>query len=38
MKGQKLTKEDMNAKISYAPAGVVEIMDRQQEGYTYVRP
>jgi intracellular sulfur oxidation DsrE/DsrF family protein len=38
MKGQKLTKEDMNAKIGYVQAGVVEIMDRQMEGYTYVRP
>jgi intracellular sulfur oxidation DsrE/DsrF family protein len=38
MKGQKLTKEDMNAKIAYVPAGVVELMDRQMEGYTYIRP
>ena len=38
MKGQKLTKEDMNPKIDYVQAGVVEIMDRQQEGYTYIRP
>lgn len=38
MKAQKLSKEDMNAKIGYVQAGVVEIMDRQQEGYSYVRP
>lgn len=38
MKGQKLTKEDMNPKIGYVQAGVVEIMDRQMEGYSYVRP
>jgi intracellular sulfur oxidation DsrE/DsrF family protein len=38
MKGQKLTKEDMNPKVDYVQAGVVEIMDRQQEGYTYIRP
>lgn len=38
MKGQKLTKEDMNPKIGYVQAGVVEIMDRQQEGYSYIRP
>ena len=38
MKGQKLTKEDMNPKIGYVQAGVVELMDRQMEGYTYIRP
>lgn len=38
MKGQKLTKEDMNPKIGYVQAGVVELMDRQMQGYTYVRP
>lgn len=38
MRGQKLTKEDMNAKIGYVPSGVVEILRRQQEGYAYLRP
>ena len=38
MKGQKLTKEDMNPKIGYVKAGVVELMDRQMAGYTYIRP
>ena len=38
MKGQKLTKEDMNAKVGYVQAGVVELMERQMEGYTYIRP
>ncbi len=38
MRGQKLTKEDMNSKIAYVQAGVVEIMDRQMEGYSYIRP
>jgi len=38
MKGQKLTKEDMNPKIHYVQAGVVELMDRQMEGYSYIRP
>lgn len=38
MRGQKLTKEDMNPKVGYVQAGVVEIMERQMEGYTYVRP
>jgi hypothetical protein len=29
MKGQKLSKADMNAAVGYVPAGVVEIMKRQ---------
>lgn len=38
MRGQKLSKDDMNAKIGYVPAGVVEIMQLQQKGYAYLRP
>ncbi|MEJ0049294.1 MAG: DsrE family protein [Rhodospirillales bacterium] len=38
MTSQKLDKADMLDNISYAPAGVVEIMRRQQEGYVYIRP
>ncbi|MDP1646167.1 MAG: DsrE family protein [Thiobacillus sp.] len=38
MRGQKLSKDDMNAKISYVQAGVVEIMQLQQKGYAYLRP
>lgn len=38
MHGQKLTKEDMNSKIGYVKAGVVEILQRQQQGYAYLRP
>jgi intracellular sulfur oxidation DsrE/DsrF family protein len=38
MKGQKLSKDDMLSKIGYVPAGVVELMQRQQQGYAYVRP
>ncbi len=38
MKGQKLTRADMNPAIGYAPAGVVEIMKRQAEGWAYIRP
>ena len=38
MRGQKLGKGDMNAKIGYVPAGVVEIMQLQQRGYAYLRP
>ena len=38
MKGQKITRDDMLPKISYVPAGVVQLMQRQKEGYAYVRP
>ena len=38
MKGQKLSRGEMNPKISYVNAGVVELMDRQAEGYSYIRP
>ena len=38
MRGQKLTKEDMNSSIAYVPSGVVEIMGRQADGYSYIRP
>lgn len=38
MRGQKLSKADMNAKVGYVPAGVVEIMHKQQQGYSYLRP
>ena len=38
MRGQKLTKDDMAANISYVPAGVTEIMKKQGEGWSYLRP
>ena len=38
MHNMKLTKADMLNGIDYAPAGVVEIMQRQQQGWAYVRP
>ena len=38
MRGHKLTKADMLDGINYVPAGVVEIMKRQQEGWAYIRP
>lgn len=38
MRGQKLTKDDMLAGISYVPAGVTEIMRKQHEGWAYLRP
>ena len=38
MRGQKLAKDDMLNGIGYVGAGVVEIMRRQQEHWTYLRP
>lgn len=38
MKGMKLTKDDMLPDTSYVPAGVVELMKKQKEGYAYIRP
>jgi intracellular sulfur oxidation DsrE/DsrF family protein len=38
MKAQKLSRDDMNRKIDYVAAGVVELMHRQQQGYAYIRP
>lgn len=38
MQAMKLTKADMNPAIGYVPAGVVELMKRQGEGWAYVRP
>ncbi|MEK6663728.1 MAG: DsrE family protein [Pseudomonadota bacterium] len=38
MKSQKLTKDDMLANIGYVKAGVVELMQKQQQGYAYIRP
>ena len=38
MRGQKLARSDMLSGISYVGAGVVEIMQRQQQGWAYIRP
>ncbi len=38
MRGMKLAKTDMLSKVSYVPAGVVEIMQKQQQGWAYIRP
>lgn len=32
------SREELNHAVGIVPAGVVEIMERQQEGYAYVRP
>ena len=38
MRGQKLVKDDMLPGIDYVGAGVVEIMQKQQQGWAYLRP
>ena len=38
MRNQKLSKDDMQAGISYSSAGVTEIMRLQQAGWSYIRP
>ena len=38
MNGQKLVRADMLTGIGYVGAGVVEIIQRQQDGWAYLRP
>jgi intracellular sulfur oxidation DsrE/DsrF family protein len=38
MRNQKLVKADMHPNVTYVPAGVVQIVKRQQEGWAYLRP
>jgi intracellular sulfur oxidation DsrE/DsrF family protein len=38
MQNVKLNKADMLAKIGYVKAGVVELMQKQQQGWAYIRP
>jgi hypothetical protein len=36
MRGMKLTKNDMIPGIGYVPGGIVEVVERQREGWAYV--
>ena len=38
MSKQKLTQGDMLPNLSYAKAGVVELAQKQAEGYAYIKP
>jgi len=38
MRNQKLARGDMHPNVAYVSSGVVEIVRRQQEGWTYLRP
>ena len=37
MRARKLTPADMLPEVGYVPSGVVEIMQREREGYAYLR-
>ena len=37
MKALMLEKEDMLPNISYVPGGLIEILDRQREGWLYIK-
>jgi intracellular sulfur oxidation DsrE/DsrF family protein len=38
MRNQKLERADMHPNVTYVPAGVVQIIRRQQAGWAYLRP
>lgn len=38
MKGQKVTQEDLVPGVGVVKAGVLEIGDKQQKGWSYIRP
>ena len=37
MKALMLDKDDMLPNISYVPGGLIEVLDRQREGWLYVK-
>lgn len=38
MRNQHLGKDDMLPNLTYVKSGVPELMERQEEGYSYIRP
>jgi intracellular sulfur oxidation DsrE/DsrF family protein len=38
MRGRKLTEKDMHPTIGYVKAGVIEIIDKQKQGWVLLRP
>lgn len=38
MRNQKLERADMHPNVTYVPAGVAQIVRRQQAGWAYLRP
>jgi len=38
MRDRKLTKDDMLKSVDYVPGGVIEVLQKQQQGYAYLKP
>lgn len=38
MKAKKLTDKDLEPTVKVVPAGVIEIMNKQREGWAYIKP
>ena len=38
MKAMKLTEKDLNSSAKVVPAGVIEIMTKQEAGWSYIKP
>lgn len=38
MKSQKLTEADMLPNLTYVPGGILELMQKQKQGYAYILP
>ncbi len=38
MKAQKLTEKDLEGSVKVVPAGVIEIINKQREGWAYIKP
>jgi hypothetical protein len=38
MKAMKLSEKDLNSSAKVVPAGVIEIMTKQQAGWAYIKP
>ena len=38
LKAMKLTEKDIYPSVGFVPSGVVEIMQKQQQGWAYLRP
>ena len=38
MHAQHLEKQDMLSDVGYVPAGVIELIKKQEEGYAYLKP
>jgi intracellular sulfur oxidation DsrE/DsrF family protein len=37
MKSQKVTKDQLIPEVEYVPVGIAEIVEKQEQGWTYVK-